>query len=360
MNDIKNLREAFFDMTQETLAIFDKDLNFIDVNEALLQSLHLKKEEIVGKNVTEISPDIKDTDRYKLYLEVLRTGKSVIIDEVRMHPSLGNFISRINLFKLGDGLGLTAVNITDLTDAINELETFVYKSSHDMRAPIASILGLINVADIDMKDLKTAKQYLNIIKQQTERLDSILFKLLETATIRHGNKIIHFINFQNLIENVLKSLQYMEGFHEIRIEHNISVGQNFFSDKLLLTSLFQNLLDNAIKYKKENIIDAYIKITVTDDSEGIKIIVEDNGIGIINSHQEDVFKMFFRCTDKVSGSGLGLYTVNHTIKKLGGTIKLESEEKVGTIFTAYLPNEKLVTNKLISAANKKRSGGGRR
>lgn len=305
---MKHLREAFFDRTQEALAIFDKDLNFIDVNEALLQSLHFKKEQIVGKNVTEISPGIKETDRYKLYMQVLQTGTPVIIDEARMHPSLGNFISRISIFKLGEGLGLTAVNITDLKEAVDELETFVYKSSHDMRAPIASILGLINVADNEINDSKTAKQYLNIIKQQTERLDNIMRKLIDTTSIRQGNKIIHLINFHQLIEDVLKSLLYMEGFKTIRFEQNISVEQNFYSDKLLLTSLLQNIIDNAIKYKKENINNAFIKITVADQNGGIRIIVEDNGIGIIETHQKDVFKMFFRATEKASGSGLGLYT----------------------------------------------------
>ncbi|MFL5751793.1 MAG: ATP-binding protein [Bacteroidia bacterium] len=336
-----NLREAFFDKAQESLAIFDKDLNFIDVNQALVNSLNLTKEEIVGKNVRELSPGIEKTERYQSYLEVIRTGNPVVLDEVRMHPSLGNFVSRISIFKVGEGLGLSAVNITDLNDATEELETFIYRSSHDMRAPIASILGLINVADSDMKDIATARNYFTIIKQQAERLDGILQRLVETTRIRQNEKILHLIDFQQLIQDTLKSFAFAKGFKEIRIEQDIALTKKFYSDKSLLISLFQNLIDNAIKYKKENYAGAFLKISVTDEDKGVKIIFADNGIGIADDLQKKVFNMFFRATDQASGSGLGLYTVKHCIRKLGGHISMDSTENIGTIFTIYLPGEKL-------------------
>jgi PAS domain S-box-containing protein len=339
-NETLNLRETFFDKAQESLAIFDKELNFIDVNEALLNSLHLTKEQIIGKNIGEISPGIEETERYKLYLDVIKTGEQVVLDEVRTHPSLGNFVSRISIFKVGDGMGLAAQNITDLTEAVNELETFVYKSSHDMRSPIASILGLISLADTEITDIDTSKHYLTIIKQQVERLDNILRKLVDTTRIQHGDKVIHLIDFNQLINDILKALAFMKGFNEIHIEHNILSKKKFYSDKPLLVSLFQNLMDNAIKYKRENINNSFLKITITDESDGIKIVFTDNGIGIPTHLQKDIFNMFFRATDKASGSGLGLYTVKHCIKKLGGHISQESEENIGTTFTVYLPNEK--------------------
>jgi PAS domain S-box-containing protein len=116
-------RQAFFDKTQESLAIFDKDLNFIDVNEALLRSLSFKKEQIIGKHVSDISPGIRETKRYKLYLQVMQSGETVTLDEVNMHPTLGSFVSRVSIFKVGDGLGLAALNITDLKHTIDKLET---------------------------------------------------------------------------------------------------------------------------------------------------------------------------------------------------------------------------------------------
>jgi len=340
MKDLNYLRESFFDKAQEALVIFDKELNFIDVNETLLVSLKLNREQIIGKNLIEISPRIKETERYKLYLEVIHTGEPVVINEVRIDPGLGNYVSMINVFKLGEGLGLSAINITDLKEAVDELETFVYKLSHDMRAPIANILGLISIAKTEIKDIKATKSYLSIIKNQVERLDTILQKLFETTRIQHRNKTIHLINFNQLIDSILHLFFNAKGFNEIRIEKDISVKQKFYNDKSLLTSLLQNLLENAIKYRKENISNAFIKITIVDENGGVKIAISDNGIGISDNLQKNVYKMFFRATNQASGSGLGLYTVNHPIKRLGGNITLDSKEKDGTTFTVYLPNNK--------------------
>lgn len=338
--NLTHLREVFFDNAQESLVIFDKDMKFIDVNETLLRSLHLKREQIIGKNVSEISPGIEETERYKLYQEVIQTGKPVTIDEARMHPTLGHFVTRISVFRVGEGLGLATLDITDLKDAIDELETFSYKSSHDMRVPIVNILGLINLAENDIEDVEAVKHYLDTIKQQAGLLDTILQKLVETTKIRQGKKIIQLIEFHQLVDDVLKSFAHINGFNEIRVEQNISTERKFYSDQSLIICLFQNMIDNAIKYKKENITDAFVNIAVEDDEDGVKITFSDNGIGITEHLQKDVFNMFFRATNQASGSGLGLYTVKHCIKKLGGHIKLDSKEEIGTTFIVYLPNEK--------------------
>ncbi|MBI3510129.1 MAG: GHKL domain-containing protein [Bacteroidetes bacterium] len=339
-NTPDKLRSQFFDESEILFAIFDKDLNCVDANTAFLKTLHFTKEGIIGKNITEISPDNKSSGRNDLYREVIRTEKTLILDEVKPHPSMGNIYVRVKAFKVGDGLGTASENITDLKEAVSELETFIYKSSHDMRSPIASILGLTNIAEEGLKDIDEAKRFCKIVRQQTRRLDTILQILVATTRIREGEKIIRLLDFKEIIEDTLKSLESAEGFDKINFEKHISFNGKFYSDKLLVISLFQNLLDNAIKYKKENTPNPFINISVVNENDGVKITVADNGIGIPDHLQKDVFKMFFRATEKASGSGLGLYTVNHTLKKLGGTIQLDSKEKTGTTFTIYLPNEK--------------------
>jgi signal transduction histidine kinase len=147
--------------------------------------------------------------------------------------------------------------------------------------------------------------------------------------VRKGVKTIQLIDFNKAIDDVLDSLSFMEGFGEIEFIKNISVDQSFYSDKLLLVSIFENLVDNAIKYKR-NIPDAFINISVARKNGGVKIMVADNGIGIPDNLQKDVYKMFFRATNQASGSGLGLYTLSHAIKKLGGRISLDSKENIGT------------------------------
>ena len=103
--------------------------------------------------------------------------------------------------------------------------------------------------------------------------------------------------------------------------------------------MFQNLIDNAIKYRKKHLDTPWVKVSVTDDQQGVKICVADNGIGIKAQHHKNVFNMFFRATNRVSGTGLGLYNVKHCVKQLRGEITLESSRE-GTTFTIYLPNQK--------------------
>lgn len=332
------LRSAFFDEADLHFWLWDKDLNLIDVNDATLRTFHFTREDIIGKNICEISPDCKPSGRYDQYMEVIRTGVALKIDEAKAHPSLGNLYFRLKAFKVGDGLGSVTKDITDLKETIEELETFMYKSSHDMRSPIASILGLVDLAGNSLNSAEESKQFYQIVKDQTMRLDSILQKLADTMRIRKGDKIIHQIDFRKILDDVLSSLTYMQGFKEVTITTAISSKYNFYTDRMLLISLFQNLIDNAIKYKRA-IPDSYINISIADQDGGVEITVADNGIGIPEHLQKEVFKMFFRGTVQASGSGLGLYTVNHTLKRLGGTIEVEGKEGVGTTFKVFVPNE---------------------
>jgi hypothetical protein len=336
---MSDLREAFFDEVSEVLVIFDKDLKFADVNQNFLKSINLKRDQIIGKHISEVSPGIEDTPRYQLYLEVLHTGKSIFLDETRTHPSLGNYVSRINVFKVGEGIGMAIQDITDLKEAMDELETFIYKSSHDLRSPISTILGLANLAISDI-NRETTDFYFKMVKEKANELDFILNQLMETASIRKEEKTIHLIDFNDIINEVKNSLAHMKGFHEVRFEEHINVGHRFYSDRRLLKSILQNLLDNAIKYRQDH-TDAFVKIVVTTEEGGIKIEVADNGIGIIEHLQENIFNMFFRATEKATGAGLGLYTVKYAVRKLGGRITLNSKQNEGTMFTVYLPNERI-------------------
>ncbi len=339
----ENFRAEFFENSEMLLSIYDKDLTLIDVNKAFLDTLHFERKDIIGKNINDFSPDCRSSGRYAIYEEVIRSGKMFVTDQLKLHPSLGNIYLRLTAFKVGDGMGISSKNITDLRENIDDLETFIYKTSHDVRAPISTSLGLINLANRELieKDPE-AVIYFNMIKQQTEHLDTILTRLLETTKIRQGEKKLHRIDFEEEIENVISSFITMEGFDRIHFEKHISVNGNFYSDKILLNSLFQNLIHNAIKYRNESARNSYLKLSITGDEEGVTIIIEDNGIGIPEEFQKDIFKMFFRATDKTHGSGLGLYTVKHCVKKLDGYINFSSKENRGTTFTLYIPNS--VTN----------------
>lgn len=338
--NLEHLKSEFFDKSEMLLSIYDKNLTLLDVNPAFLTALRFEKADIVGKNINDFSPDCKTSGRYAIYENVIKTGTTFVTDQIKLHPSLGNIYLRLTAFKVGEGLGISSKDITDLKETIDDLETFIYRTSHDVRAPIATSLGLIDVARNELKDNQVALNYLGFIEKETQKLDTILTKLLETTKIRQGEKIVHRIDFEDKIQTVIQSLRNMEGFSEVLIKIHVDVKQKFLSDRRMLFSLFHNLMHNAIKYRSRQVTQPIILIEIRDEKEGVLIKLSDNGIGIPAEQQQNVYRMFFRASTIAEGSGLGLYTVKHCIKKLNGRIHLESNEGKGTQFTIYLPNSK--------------------
>jgi PAS domain S-box-containing protein len=335
------LRAAFFDKSNELFTLFDKDLNLIDANEAALALFRAKKEDVVGRNLLEILPGFKGSSRYRIYKEVLRTGRSVQIEDLTLHPSLGNLRLRVDIFKVGDGIGVSSTNITDLKETIEELDQFTYRLSHDLRGPLARIAGLINVADYEVKNAEDARDFRAKMRDQVNSVTDILNRLSDTMRIRKGEKIISLVNFREIIQKVYLSLAFMKGYDEVKIEYQITTKRKIYSDRFLLKTILENLVENAIKYKRDDNHDSFVRIVVADDTdEGVMITVTDNGIGIPDKLQARVFDMFFRATNKAKGTGLGLYTTKHSVKKLGGSIFLDSIENVGTTVTIFLPPEK--------------------
>ncbi|NOT74178.1 MAG: HAMP domain-containing histidine kinase [Cyclobacteriaceae bacterium] len=147
------------------------------------------------------------------------------------------------------------------------------------------------------------------------------------------------IDFNEILHQAINSLAFMDGFSNVRFKSNVKVSENFYSDKLLITPIVQHLIHNAIRYRKENIADAFVKIVIQEDAEGITITVSDNGVGIGGHIQDAITNMFSRITEKIPGHGLGLFTVNHCVHKLDGKISLESHEGEGSTVKVWVRNE---------------------
>lgn len=340
-NEIKNLRSEFFNNSELHFIVFDKDLNVIDINDSLLKFYHIDYNKIIGKNILDISPDIRERGLYDKYLEVIRTGTPIVIEDSLSHPNYGNQLNRLKVFKVGDGIGVTASNITELKDTISALELFSYKITHDVNSPMASILGITDLALNEPNDSDELKMYFELVQENIQKLMSTLEQINKTLRIQKGNTHLELIDFKKIIPEVKKTLAYMPGYNTIRFEENIDPITDFYFDKLIIISLFQNLIDNAIKYRKETQNDSFIKIDVLKKEDNTTTItVADNGIGIIAALQKNIFKLFYRAATQSSGNGIGLYTLRYGIEKLGGHIKFESTENIGTTFTVYLPNQK--------------------
>jgi PAS domain S-box-containing protein len=271
------------------------------------------------------------------------TARILLQDNSVTHISAtGKFIKNLQgqpIRRIGIVQDITETkNLEANLKAINkELETFIYRASHDLRGPLTSIMGLTAVSKAEITD-PLAKKYLTMIEASAQKLDSTLVALVQSMTMRDMVVTSTDINFDDLIREITSQLKFHEGFSKIKINVNNHVSEPFKSNKLILSSVFQNLIQNAIKYQKYNNGESYLNIDITKKEGGlVEIIFEDNGIGIDEFMQDRIFEMYFRGTTSVSGSGLGLYIVKIGIEKLKGKIKLKSAKDKGSRFIITLP-----------------------
>ncbi len=223
----------------------------------------------------------------------------------------------------------------ELMESNQELDTFFYKASHDLKGPLASILGIVNVARLENKD-DVIEKYFKMIDTSVRRLDRTLMDLIELARTRKGVSKLSKIYVRALVDEILQSLSHTENFSGIKFEIEVDGSMGIIADKVLVLSVFQNLIHNAINYgNKENPV---IRIRVDGTANGIKLEVTDNGKGIAEHVKHRVFEMFYRGHPDSSGSGLGLFIVKNAIEKLKGKVWFESEDGKGASFYAEIPN----------------------
>jgi signal transduction histidine kinase len=230
----------------------------------------------------------------------------------------------------------------DLKQRNKELDEYVYRISHEVRAPISSIMGLFYLLKNleNNNDTETIKYYLNLIEQNINKLDIFIRSVLQYSATKDFEPQIEEINFEKLTNECIKEF-FPQGMSEkIKIRTHIHISTPFFSDIGLLKTVFRNLLENAIKYAKSNTTEHLITISIEGNDAKASIQFADNGIGIPKQYQEKIFDMFYRANDYSNGSGLGLYIVKLAIERLDATIRLESEEDKGTTFFLEIPNMK--------------------
>ena len=218
-----------------------------------------------------------------------------------------------------------------------ELDSFVYSISHNLRAPLMSVLGLLDLASNENNSV-VIHQYHEMMKSSVCKLDETLKEILEYSRNARQGLVINEIDFQKTIDDNFERMQFMPGFERIKKDIFINGDIPFYSDHFRLSLILNNLISNAIKYSDPSKTNSFIKITINLDPQKAFLTFHDNGIGIESNYVQKVFNMFFRATEKNEGAGLGLYIVKEAVEKLGGSINLESQIGKGTIFKIELPN----------------------
>jgi signal transduction histidine kinase len=216
-----------------------------------------------------------------------------------------------------------------------ELDNFVYSVSHDLRAPIASILGLINLAKQD-KGESTKQVYLGMMEKSAKQQDYFIKEILDQSRNSRLEVKSEPVLFEPLIEEAFEQLDY-SNLSGNKFEKIITVDQDqpFYCDKWRLKVILNNIISNSIRYKNGK--DPVIRINAKIDAHLLNLSIQDNGKGISKDHISNLGKMFYRATDEGAGSGLGLYIVKETVHKLKGSLAIESEEGHGTTVKFKIP-----------------------
>ena len=238
----------------------------------------------------------------------------------------------------------------ELSKSNRELDRFVYSVSHNLRAPMQSMLGLVGLAKTET-NFDTLRKYHEMMEASILKLDEALQEILEYSKNAKQKTRLEKVSLKKIIEENLERMQFMPGFDNIVKEINIDEETPLYSDAYRLSVIFNNLISNAVKYHDPNKRISFIKISGVTTREAAVIEFQDNGIGIHKNALPKIFNMFFRATDKREGAGLGLYIVKEAIEMLHGKIDVGSNVGEGTYFKIEIPNQAKRAKKEKAAAN---------
>lgn len=360
INDFKN--EAVFQTLYIELkdSIYSEDLlkNLATIQTNYEQRENLKTIQLINENIKLKDEQIKKQRTQYIFIVVvtvlIASLAGVLVWANRRQQKHNNALSEAKriierqnkeLIKTNEELDNRVrektIDLVDsntmLQDVNEELDNYIYRTAHDIRGPLVTLKGVCNVAQMDVKD-PLALDYLKRLDLTAEKLNSILTRLLMVSQINHAVLVTRPVNFNLIMQEVLRKIQHLPARMKIEYSEVDNVVLN--SDPDLVAIVLENLVNNAIKfYNTSDRIDPFIKIEVGKyDTDHVMMSVEDNGIGIEAKDRERVFHLFVRASERSETGGIGLYLTKLSAHKLGGEIFLMHTTEKGSKFLVLFPN----------------------
>jgi PAS domain S-box-containing protein len=228
------------------------------------------------------------------------------------------------------------VKNNQLAKTNEELDRFVYSASHDMRAPLSSLLGLIHLSE-KTSQLDELRLYNSMMKDRIQVMEGFIKEVTDYSRNTRLELSLSKISLANLVRDVVDHLSYSRINIKMKVVVEIESELTITTDPSRVKVILNNLISNAYKYHRDEVENPFIRITAYQSANQVLISIEDNGRGIGREHHHRIFDMFYRASENSEGSGLGLYIVKETLEKLGGDISVHSETGKGSTFTFALP-----------------------
>jgi signal transduction histidine kinase len=197
--------------------------------------------------------------------------------------------------------------------------------------------GIVNIAEQDGGTMSDMQMYIGMIKKNITRLDDFTYNTIQYYKNARNDISISLVDFYAMATDIIDELKYQQEARDMDFQVNCENGRNLYTDKDKLRIILNNMVSNAIKYRRDDTDASFVKLDMRIEVNTIIITVEDNGEGIAENMQGRLFEMFSRFSQRSNGSGLGLYIVKEMIEKLNGTITVQSAAGQGTSFEIRLP-----------------------
>ncbi len=263
---------------------------------------------------------------------------------------IGGIIARvrdITFFKEQESQLVSTV--ADLKKANANLEDFVSVVSHDLRAPLNSIRGILDLIDMKEESQELADE-LNYLRGSVNNLDEFIIDLLNYSRCTRSDHKAECLSLETVLDNTANFLKFMSTQDKpVEFMKDVQCTVPFHSDPKLITIVFNNLISNAIRYSNPDAAEPFVAVRINADAECARIEVVDNGIGIAAEDLPKIFDMFYRVSNDRNGTGIGLHLVKLAVEKLSGEISVYSEKGTGTRFSILLPN--MLNNKTNQNGN---------
>jgi signal transduction histidine kinase len=233
---------------------------------------------------------------------------------------------------------MISIKNTELQKAYQELDKFAYSVTHDIRSPLLSILGAIDVAQY-IDEVSELKSVLKMMEDSVKNLDHYIQNIHDYYNVKRGQLQIEEINFEDIVREQKDTFLLTSKVNNVDFNVNVLQRETFRSDKMSLKIILNNLLSNAFKYQNKSIEGKKVDLDIQVATGSACISIKDNGIGIHEKHVSEIFNMFFRGTSEHTGSGFGLYNVKDALIKLNGDIKVDTLIGKGSTFKVTIPNK---------------------
>lgn len=230
------------------------------------------------------------------------------------------------------------LKMDELERTNDELNRFVYSTSHDLRSPLASVMGVLNLARME-KSVTDPNGYLGMIETCVKKMDVFILKVIEYYKSIRVDEGAQPIDFKQVVEESIELCKMQNPAINFRLR--VNQPEEFYVDVFRMSVILNNLISNAVKYQRPDEPNPVVKLDIDVSSDEAVIVIEDNGVGILEDHLNNIFKMFFRSNFTVNGLGIGLYIVKEALSRIGGDISVTSTQGEGTKFKVIVPNKKL-------------------